>query len=72
MHQGIYPGAVVTLKFGGPYMVVSDIRESEGIARAYCEWFENSIPRSALFRITSLKSASVFADSSSVKLKKAS
>jgi hypothetical protein len=53
-------------------MVVSDIVRIEGIVQAYCEWFESKISQRALYPIALLELASVFANSSSVKLKKAS
>ena len=55
--NGIQPGQVVRLKSGGPLMSVEDINNVNGVAKAWCQWFEDNKAQHGTFPVTSLEPA---------------
>jgi len=54
MNEQIKAGDNVRLKAGGPTMTVDDVKEINGVVRAYCSWFIKDEHKHSSFPVTSL------------------
>jgi uncharacterized protein YodC (DUF2158 family) len=52
-------GDLVQLKSGGPIMTVREVANIDGVAKAWCDWFDGKKENRADYPLASLKHVSV-------------
>jgi uncharacterized protein YodC (DUF2158 family) len=57
MSDDIRAGDIVRLKFAGPVMTVTKVKNWSGVMTAWCEWMEGSTNQTGAFPVSSLKRA---------------